>query len=170
MRKLTLFIATSLDGYIARTNGEIDWLFTDQDYGYQKFYESVSTLLVGRKTYELSLTFPEYPYAGKEVFVFTRNPRLKPDSRVQLVEKNIIQFTRELKKKRGKGIWLVGGGQIVHELHAEGLIDEYRIFIHPFTIGNGIPLFQKTHLSRELKTKRMKKFSSGLIEIQLTKK
>lgn len=170
MRKLVLFIATSLDGYIAGPHGEINWLFTDQDYGYKKFYESVDTLLVGRKTYELACTFPEWPYAGKNVFVFSRRAPEKKDNRVQFVEQNIIEFTKKLKTKRGKKIWLVGGAQIVHELHAEGLIDEYRIFVHPFTIGNGIPLFQKWHQQTELKLKRTKKFSTGLVELDYVKK
>ena len=65
---------------------------------------------------------------------------------------------------------MVGGGEIVHELHAEGLIDEYRIFVHPLTIGDGIPLFQKWHQTKELKLKRTKKFNSGLVELNYVKK
>ena len=66
MRKIKLYIASSLDSYIASHNGGIDWLFSDADYGYAKFYDSIDTILVGRKTYDQSLTFDEYPYKGKK--------------------------------------------------------------------------------------------------------
>lgn len=66
MRKIKLYIASSLDSCIASDNGGIDWLFSDADYGYAKFYDSIDTILVGRKTYDQSLTFDEYPYKGKK--------------------------------------------------------------------------------------------------------
>ncbi|MDQ4014848.1 MAG: hypothetical protein M3136_03695 [Thermoproteota archaeon] len=66
MRKIKLYIACSLDSYIASENGSIDWLFSDSDYGYARFYDSIDTILVGRKTYDQSLTFDEYPYKGKK--------------------------------------------------------------------------------------------------------
>ena len=72
---IVLFIATSLDGYIAREDGKVDWLFTDQDYGYKKFYKSVDTVIMGRKTYEKALEFETHPYSDKEVVVFTKRKR-----------------------------------------------------------------------------------------------
>ena len=72
MRKIKLYIASSLDSYIARESGDIDWLFTNEDYGYAKFYDSIDTILVGRKTYDQSLKFDEYRYKGRKVYVFTR--------------------------------------------------------------------------------------------------
>ncbi len=70
MRKIKLYIACSLDSYIASENGSIDWLFSDSDYGYARFYDSIDTILVGRKTYDQSLTFDEYPYKGKKSVCF----------------------------------------------------------------------------------------------------
>ena len=79
MRKVTLFIACSVDGYIAREKGGIDWLFTDNDYGYKKFYSSIDTILTGRKTYEQALGFGEWPYPGKKCYVLSRKPDNKAD-------------------------------------------------------------------------------------------
>lgn len=64
MRQVVLFIASSLDGYIATASGDVDWLFTDQDYGYIDFFALVDTVLMGRRTYEQILSFGEYPYMG----------------------------------------------------------------------------------------------------------
>jgi dihydrofolate reductase len=80
MPKVVLFIATSLDGYIAGPDGEIDWLFHDADYGYTAFFDSVEVLVMGRKTYELSLSFGEWPYGDKPAYVFTRQTP-PPDDR-----------------------------------------------------------------------------------------
>ncbi|MDQ3909707.1 MAG: hypothetical protein M3232_04815 [Thermoproteota archaeon] len=84
MRKIKLYIASSLDSYIASEGGGIDWLFTDEDYGYEKFYDSIDAILVGRKTYDQSLKFDEYPYKGKKVYVFTR--RTDGEENTQSVE------------------------------------------------------------------------------------
>ena len=73
MRKLILYSAQSLDGFIARTDGRVDWLFTDQDYGYYTFYESIDTTLMGRHTYEQILTFGDFPYPDKQNWFFDIN-------------------------------------------------------------------------------------------------
>ena len=89
LRKVILFIATSLDGYIAGPAGEIDWLFQDQDYGYAEFYESVEYIVMGRKTYETALSFEEWPHPGKQTFVFTRTGAAKARADVSLVRVNL---------------------------------------------------------------------------------
>lgn len=73
MRPVVCFIATSLDGYIAGPAGEIDWLFTDQDYGYTPFFETVDAVVMGRKTYDLCLSFDVYPYPGRTAYVWLRS-------------------------------------------------------------------------------------------------
>ncbi len=108
MRKIVLFIASSLDGYIARSNGDIDWLFTDQNYGYTKFLDSIDTVLMGRKTYEQVLTFGEYPYQEKKSYVFTKNLDFQATSDVEVVT-NLESFVNDLRLLDGKNIWLVGG-------------------------------------------------------------
>jgi dihydrofolate reductase len=106
MRKVKLFIASSLDCYIAREDGGIDWLYTDADYGYTKFYDSIDTIIVGRKSYDQSLTFDEYPYKGKKVYVFTRKKVRKKNNEqdVEYIDTNIQGFITSLTQSIGKDI------------------------------------------------------------------
>jgi dihydrofolate reductase len=164
MRNLVLYIATSLDGYIARPSGEIDWLFDDQDYGYKAFIAGIDTVLMGRKTYETALSFGDYPYKGMRGFVFSRTARI-PDDRVSFASGDPAELIRELKNAPGKKLWLVGGGEIISECVRHDLVDEYRIFVHPLLLGAGIPLFKKGLPARRLKFVRTGSFSSGLVEL-----
>ena len=164
MRKVILFIASSLDGYIARENGGIDWLFSDADYGYSEFYSSIDTVIVGRKTYDQSLGFEEYPYKGKKVYVFTRDKRAG-DRYVDFVSSDLAGLVRKLKQLEGKDIWLVGGSDIVSILLNAGLVDRIILSIHPIVLGRGIPLFKG--LTQEIQMKLVKTLSypSGLAQL-----
>ncbi len=169
MKKVILFIATSLDGYVARTDGAIDWLFTDADYGYTPFLASVDTIWMGNKTYQQLLTFGDFPYENKQNFVFTRNTHLIQDENVTFVSENLVTFATKAKLEETDGnIWLVGGSEIINALIH--LIDEYIIFAHPIILGDGIPLFPKGITSIPLKTVSTEVFPSGLIRMTLLKK
>jgi len=163
MRKVILFIASSLDGFIARKDNSIDWLFMDNDYGYKKFYDSIDTVLVGNKTYEKSKEFEEFPFKDKKVFVFTRNKKLKKDEHVEFVN-DIINFSKKLIKSKGKNIWLVGGGEIAKIFLDNNLLDEVIISIHPIILGNGIPLFNGAKETK-LKLPKHKIFENGLVQL-----
>ena len=164
MRKLVLYIATSLDGYIARPSGAFDWLFSDQDYGYTEFFAGVDTVLMGRATYDQTLGFGEYPYKGTSGFVFSRTP-CEPDANVTFVSGDLASSVSELKRGSGKNIWLVGGGQIVAECVRHDLIDDFRLFVHPIILGEGIPLYTPGLPERPLRFVRSQSFSSGLVEV-----
>ena len=88
-----MFIASSLDGFIARDDGSFDWLFTDQDYGYKQFYDSVDTVIMGRKTYDIALRFDDNPYKEKMVYVFTRRtPTVLKNPNVEFISE-AVSFT-----------------------------------------------------------------------------
>ncbi len=163
-RKIILYIATSLDSYIARENGEIDWLFTDQEYGYGAFLERIDTVLMGRKTYEQVLTFGEYPYKEQQTYVFT-STKSGVDEYATFINKDVSSFVSNLMEKEGSDIWLVGGGELIRELQKHNLIDEYIISIHPTILGSGIPLFQAGVIETNLKFVHMESFSSGLVQL-----
>lgn len=139
-----LYIAVSLDGYIARPNGAVDWLDDvegDGDNGYSEFYIQVGTVVMGRKTYEevLRLT-DEFPYAGKACYVLSRkNHDHQPD--VTFTDEELGSLVSRLKEQSDGYVWLVGGGQLVKQFLEKKLIDEIELYIIPKLIGEGIPLF-----------------------------
>lgn len=144
-RKLIFYGAISVDGYIARENDSLDWLLGtegEDEIGYADFYATVDTILLGRKTYDQILIHsPEkFPYEGKECFVFSRTTT-GSNGVVQFVRDNPVAFTQSLKAQSGENIWIVGGGDVLHPLILERLVDEFIIQIAPSIIGRGIPLF-----------------------------
>ena len=167
MRMVKLFIASSLDCYIAREDGGIDWLYTDADYGYTRFYDSIDTIIVGRKSYDQSLTFDEYPYKGKKVYVFTRKKVRKNNNEqdVEYIDTNIQDFVTSLTQSIGKDIWLLGGGEIVSVLLNAGLVDEIILSIHPIILGTGIPLLRNIQKEVNLKLENSLSFESGLTQL-----
>jgi dihydrofolate reductase len=164
MRQLVLYIATSLDGYIARPSGDVDWLYTDQDYGYREFFASVDTVLMGRKTYGRIVAFGEYPYAGTRGFVCSRTPR-HPDANVTFISVDVASFVSELRRGPGGRIWLVGGGEMVAECVRHDLIDEFLVFIHPVILGAGIPLFAPGLPECPLQFVSAETYNSGLVQV-----
>jgi dihydrofolate reductase len=165
MRKLVLFIASSLDGYIARTSGEVDWLFTDQDYGYSDFSAKIDTVLMGRRTYDQVLSFGEYPYQGMHSFVFSKSYANKQDANVEFVSANLTHFIQALKHQAGKNIWLVGGSEIIHLCLQHDLIDEFIISIHPIILGDGIPLLRSPLSTKKLSFQHCQTFDTGLLQL-----
>ena len=174
MRKIKLYIASSLDSFIADENGNIDWLFSDADYGYTEFYNSIDTILVGRKTYEQSLTFEEYPYKGKKVYVFTHNAKekkkknKKTTSDVEYIDKDIPEFVRSLIQQpfSNGDIWLLGGGEILSLFLNAELVDEIILSVHPIILGKGIPLFKNIKKSVKLRLLESIPFESGLVQLR----
>ncbi len=148
-------------------NGEIDWLFTDNDYGYNDFYNSIDTTLIGNNTYKQIFTFGEFPYPNKTNFVFTRDDSNQDTKAVKFITDDLIEFVKSLKKQNGKDIWLVGGGQINTIMLNADLIDEMILSIHPIILAQGIPLFTDNAKQSHFKTKNCKTFETGLIQLTL---
>ncbi len=162
MRKLTLFIACSLDGYIAREDGSVDWLFTDADYGYRRFFASIDTMLMGRKTFEKALELGDRSYGEKEWVVFSRR-RMEGPEGVSFA-RDPAACVRKLKRGKGKGIWLVGGAEMVSLLMDAGLIDSIILSIHPIRLGSGIRLFKEGE-EKALRLYDVRRYRSGLVKL-----
>jgi len=168
MRDIVLYTATSLDGFIARKNGRVDWLFTDYDYGYFDFLETVDTTLMGGKTYRQILTFGDFPYQSKANYVFTKKHKNTDNKNVTIISKEVIPFVKDLKGQKGKAIWLIGGGQINTLLLNAGLINKLILSIHPIVLGDGIRLFKDIPKETSWKVRKTQSFLSGLIQIHYT--
>lgn len=153
MRKTILFIASSLDGYIAKTNGSVDWLPVNCSSGYDKFYKSIDTVIMGKKTYDQVLTFGAYPYKDKKSYVLTRNDTQSNDENIELVN-DVEKLTKTLLTSAGSNIWLVGGAEIITTFMNLGLIDEIILSIIPVVLGSGIPLFN--NIQKETKLQLIK--------------
>jgi len=164
MRKIKLFIASSFDGYIAREDGSVDWLFTDNDYGYLEFYDSIDTVLMGRKTYDKALDFEEYPFKGKKNYVFSHNASVKTKDKDVEFSSDIVGFVRHLIRLKGRDIWLVGGSDIISIFLNSALIDEIILSIHPIVLAKCIPLFRNIQRQLNLKLTKSISYESGLIQ------
>jgi dihydrofolate reductase len=165
------YVAQSLDGFIADEDGGLDWLPTPKpgnDYEYHSFYQSVDAVLLGRKTYEQSLTFDVWPHADKPVRVFTHKLSTNVDKlppNVSWVTQRPKDVVSDLYSKDCKRLWLVGGSELIASFRQDNLIDEYIITTIPVLLGNGIPLFQETLGKREfLCCTRSKRFADGVVQ------
>lgn len=167
MPKTILYIAISLNGYIAKEDGSVDWLSSfNEDYGYEKFLSTIDTIIMGRKTYQQVLTFGEWPYKGIRTYVFTHQ-KLKNDNNVEFASGEIIQTINKIKKQSNKNIWLVGGAELITEFVKQQLIDEYQIFIMPVFLGSGISLLSEAVEINFKNFTKSKSYKSGVVELHL---
>jgi dihydrofolate reductase len=169
MKKVTLYIAASLDGYIARKDGSIDWLPQPieggEDYGYGAFLQTVDTLLMGRKTYEQMLTLGPWTYGGKRCVVFSGSQPGKQDARAEWVDCDVAAFVRELKAEAGDGvIWLVGGAEIIAACLGGEVVDEIMLTTVPVLVGDGIRLFPETNWTTPLRLAESTSYADGLVQ------
>ncbi len=168
-KKIVLYIATSLDGFIARKNGDVDWLPSDEDsledYGYNDFYKTIGMVIMGNTTYKQILSFGKFPYKGKDCFVFTKNKSKIKDENVTFVSRDVKEFIEQLNPKDNKDIWLVGGASIIDEFLKYDLIDEFIVTIIPILLGDGISLFKRKPDEKKLKLVDVKSFNNGLVQL-----
>jgi len=146
-RKVVLYIAMSLDGYIAREDGRIDWLpqAENKDFGFGEFYNTIDTVIIGRTTYEQiinELSPKVWAYEGKKCYVATTS-NYENDQNVEFISNEIFEKVKKMKLEKGKDIWLVGGGKLIDQFIKQNLVDKYVITIIPTILGDGIPLFNK---------------------------
>lgn len=171
MKKNKLFIATSIDGYIARKDGSLDWLDAipnpdNLDYGYYKFYGSVDTLLMGRKTYEEVLGFGvDWPYPDCKTYIVSKGEVEIKTENTYLLGQPFDQNVKELMQERGKDIWIVGGGVLITSMLDMGLIDEMLITITPVILGDGIPLFPAGSKETKFELVNTEPFETGFVNL-----
>jgi dihydrofolate reductase len=144
MKKIRLYIAASLDGYIAPPDGDMDWLINTpkpSTEDYREFFNSVDTVIMGGNTYrEMCCMYILCPYKDKIVYVVTHHPIMEKES-INFITENVVETIYRLKKENGKDIWLVGGAELTSLLLDNDLIDEMIVTYIPVTLEKGISLF-----------------------------
>ncbi|GHC65621.1 dihydrofolate reductase family protein [Ulvibacter litoralis] len=171
MRKLSLFIATSLDGYIAKPNDDLSFLNIvekeGEDYGYKEFTDTVDTIILGRKTYDYVLKEigdSHYDNGKRDVYVITRTPKQKM-GRTTFYTENLTDLVKQLKSEKGQNIYCDGGAEIINELLKSDLIDEFIISVIPILLGNGTRLFKDGRPEQELNFINAKTYDTGLAQL-----
>jgi dihydrofolate reductase len=171
-RKLSLYIAMSVDGYIAKTKDDLSFLSIvqedGQDYGYSDFIKTVDTVILGRKTYDWVIKqVSHFPHSDKETYVITRSS--KPDvGKTKFYSGDLNDLVRKLKSKSGKNIFCDGGAEVVYSLMKDNLIDEYIISVIPIFLGEGIRLFKDGRTEAKLMLVNCKSFKKGLVQLHYT--
>src|SRR5882724_1031701 len=167
-RKVILGLGISLDGYIARPDGSVDFLFMPKDYSMVEFFASVDTAIMGRKTLDVSLKMGGGSFSGSAManYVYSRTLHAGKRDGVVFTRESPSDLIGELRKKRGKDIWLMGGGKMVREFLKADLVDELYIGIVPVLLGEGIPLFPPGFPQREYSLVENKTYTRGLIALR----
>jgi len=170
-RKIIVHAATSADGYIARPDGDFEWLnrpVPKDNYGMIEFTSSIDTILWGRKTYDVGLKMGGGQLAWAQPFqnyVFSRDPQTTPAAGFEFVRGPVGEFAKDLRARPGKDIWMMGGSEIIAAFLDAGEVDEFSTHVIPILIGEGIPLVQPRHRSVELKLISSKSFADGVIHV-----
>ncbi len=172
--KISVYIATSLDGFIARENGDLDWLpgsdgdedGIGEDYGYHQFMKSVDTLVMGRNSYEMVLSFGEWSYGEKRVIVLSSKEIEIPEKLAKNVASRSCspaELVDEIHETGAKHLYIDGGKTIQGFLNA-GLIQEMIITRVPVLLGSGIPLFGELDQDKKLRLLESRAFDNGFVQ------
>lgn len=175
-RKIILDLAVTLDGFIEGKNGEVDWCIMDAEMGFDRFLNQIDTIFYGRKSYELWGQFTPGNEQGeaekqfwelvhrKEKYVFSRTQK-GTDQKAVFINDNLLEEVGRIKNKPGKDIWLYGGASLITTFIRLGLVDEFRLSVHPVVLGEGKPLFADVRQRLDLKLMDTKSFSSGVVQL-----
>jgi dihydrofolate reductase len=166
--KISIYIATSIDGYIARKDGSLDWLEYgheggDEDYGFKKFFNSVDALILGRNTYEVVSGFEKWPYEGKRVIVLTRTLK-EVRQEAELFCGELSELLSKLHSENIKHVWVDGGVTASNFLEA-GLVDFLTISVIAMVLGSGIPLFSLMNKESKCRLLNTQSYPSGLVQL-----
>jgi len=165
-RKVVLGLGISLDGYIARRDGSVDFLFMPKDYSMAPFFKTIDTAIMGRKTYEVAKAMGGG--FGGQMISYVMSRTLSPGERegVIVTQESPTSLVSRLREKKGKDLWMMGGGELAREFLQADLIDELYLGIVPVLLGEGIPLFPSGFPQRDFALLENKSYSRGLIALK----
>lgn len=172
-RKVVVFIACSIDGYIAGKNENLDFLSLvetpGEDYGYNDFIQTIDTVILGRKTYDKVLGFGvPFPHAERKCYVIS-GTKTGSDENVTFWNDAPTELVKCLQQQTGADIFVDGGAQVIHALLQESLIDRLTISLIPHLLGDGVNLFINGRPEQEMQLVQSKSFPSGLVQLTYEK-
>jgi len=172
MGKVLLYIASSLDGLIARENGDISWLDSfnspNEDYGYTALKKKTGALVMGARTYEKMLSFGEWPEDKNNPTYVVSKKQLEGVKGVNIIfwrKGSLAKLASQIKKSTKKDVWLVGGAKLAQGFLKEKLVDEIILSIIPVVLGNGISLFGEAGKETSLKLLKEKAYANGIVQL-----
>jgi dihydrofolate reductase len=168
MRKVTFGGGNSLDNFIARNDDSVDWLKWNKDVEtiMSDFWTTIDTVVMGRRTYEISAQIGQGAYPGVKNYVFSRTLPKTSSTKLEIVDENATDFVYRLKRAKGKGICVMGGGILANSLFEADLIDEIGLNIHPVLLGSGIPLFHNLKSQLNLELTECRQLSNGCVVLR----
>lgn len=168
MRVVTFGLANSLDSFIARSDHGTDWLVWDKEVAAisAEYWKTIDAVVMGRKTYEVAVKMGTTSYPGAKNYVFSRTLKAKPGVEVEIVADDPVTFLRALKQQPGKGICVLGGGELAHTLLEADVIDEIGLNIQPVLLGSGIPLFHGLQKELRLELLECRPLKSGAVYVR----
>ena len=166
--RIRLYIAVSVDGFIAASDGGVEWLepFFEADYGFEDFLSGIDCAVMGRKTYEQVIAFGDWPYPDHDVWVLSRAPLSELPPRTHAWADAPAGMVRHLRARGNRGdCWLIGGGETLREFERLGAVEEYEIFVMPVFLGAGIPLFPAPFPEARLELRDVTAWANGAVRL-----
>jgi len=177
--RVTIHMAASLDGFIARKDGGVDWMETSDEFAegdslaagdVESFLKTIDCYVMGSRTYETALNFEAkglgWAYGDKPTFVLTTRNLPRTRDTVEFYSGDLAEFVNERLRPEFRSIWFVGGGTVAGECLRRGLADEIRYSILPVLIGDGVPFFDKLNTEVALHLAELKAYKSGIVELR----
>jgi len=172
--KVTYYVASSLDGYIAKEDGDVSWIeelnISMEDVGYDEFYSAVDALVMGRKTYEMIVSFGQWPYGDKPVWVCSSNKITPIESSNMQAGSTPEEVYKAAKGMSIKHLWIVGGGDLVSSFIESSLLTNVSLSLMPIILGSGIKLFGDIPSPLKIQKESQKEHKAGMVQLEYTKK
>ncbi|MGD8331837.1 MAG: dihydrofolate reductase family protein [Acidobacteriota bacterium] len=171
MSLLRVYIAVSVDGYIADADGGVSWLdpYFTEEIDFHAFTATIGATVMGRRTFDQALTFGEWQSSIEHTVVLTHRPIDRPPQGVEAFAGDVEDLAEQLRHEtaaRGKDIWLMGGGECIRPFHEAGLVDRWELFIIPVLLGAGVPLFPVGEPTGfDLTPTRTETYDNGIVEV-----
>ena len=167
MARIVYYVAASLDGFIADSDGGVGWLPDGEanDCGYAEFYSGVEALVMGRRTYDQVLSFGDWPYPGKPAYVFTHSLPGESPEWVRFVQVSAVDFAQDVADRHTGQVWLVGGANLADQFLQAGLIDQIVVFVMPIVLGRGVPLFGGAGSPTHLELGSAETHADGIVQL-----